>query len=356
MPLITSDWLPHQVREGRDAGVFPPRDEERIFGPNLPRALQSKPFPEVFGWLSPAQRKYARGLALTIWQRGAEDLDPAERRLCEGLGLLCLSTHTAVHHAMPLGKGGAQLILAPSRAHLWPFPPPSLRLQPAVLGGGLPLDELHAIDAWARRRLTPGEVGIVLSNVECWQHALEAGWEWTLILEDDAAVVPDLAGGALQLLALVPELVASATEADSEWQLLCLSPHGLEPFYELCEPEHIPSLLGARAPSWARRPKAFGDFGDFGWRRVGPTFHAFAWLYRAPLMQKLLAGWRTQSPPLNPLDVWVWEVMATNGVLDKALAPMKPLASTRDLPGGAASLRQQQGPATLRGQPLVLGS
>ena len=167
------------------------------------------------------------------------------------------------------------------------------------------------------------------------------------------AVVPNLAGGALQLLALVPELVASATEADSEWQLLCLSPHGLEPFYELCEPEHIPCLLGANAPSWARRPKVLGDS---GWRRVGPTFHAFAWLYRAPLMQKLLAGWRAQSPPLNPLDVWVWEVMATNGVLDKALAPIQPLASTRDLPGGAASLRQQQGAATLWGQSLVLGS
>ena len=353
MPLSASDWLPHQVREGRGAGVFPPRDEERIFGPNLPRALQSLPFPEVLGWLSPAQRQYARGLALTIWKYGAEDLDPAERRLCEGLGLLSLSTHTAPHHAMALSKGGAQLILAPSRAHLWPFPPPSLRLQPAVLVGGLPIDELHAIDAWARRRLTPGEVGIVLSNLECWQHALEAGWEWTLIIEDDVAVVPNLAGGALQLLALVPELVASATEADSEWQLLCLSPHGLEPFYELCEPEHIPCLLGANAPSWARRPKVLGDS---GWRRVGPTFHAFAWLYRAPLMQKLLAGWRAQSPPLNPLDVWVWEVMATNGVLDKALAPIQPLASTRDLPGGAASLRQQQGAATLWGQSLVLGS
>ena len=81
--------------------------------------------------------RYARGLALTIWQRGAEDLDASERRLCEGIELLCPGTHTAPHHAKPLGKGGAQLILAATRAHLWPFPPPTLRLQPAVMGGEL---------------------------------------------------------------------------------------------------------------------------------------------------------------------------------------------------------------------------
>jgi hypothetical protein len=31
-------------------------------------------------------------------------------------------------------------------------------------------------------------VGIVLSNVAAWEHALSAGWEWTLVLEDDAVV------------------------------------------------------------------------------------------------------------------------------------------------------------------------
>ena len=33
------------VRDGRDAGVYPPRDEERIFGQNLPQALMSEALP-----------------------------------------------------------------------------------------------------------------------------------------------------------------------------------------------------------------------------------------------------------------------------------------------------------------------
>lgn len=65
-----------EIRDGRDAGVFPPRDEERIFGQNLPQALMSKPFPEAFGWLAPEQKQLARGLALTIWKRGVEVREP----------------------------------------------------------------------------------------------------------------------------------------------------------------------------------------------------------------------------------------------------------------------------------------
>jgi len=304
----------------------------------LPHALMSKPFPESYDWLSPSQRQYACGLARTIWHRGAETLDDAERRLCEGLELLAMASHTARWHAKPLVAGGAQLVLSSARRHLWPFPPPTVRLQAAVMGAELAHDELYAINRWARRRLSPGEIGIVRSNVECWQHALESGWEWTLVLEDDAAI--GLPGGALQLMALLPQLVLAAQDVEPDWALLCLSPHGLEPFYDLCDPEHIPDLYGAQVPAWARRPKVLGQS---GWKRVGPTFHAFGWIYRAPLMEHLLSSWAAQSPPLNPIDVWVWEVMAAHGVLGKALAPLHPLVSTRDVPGGPGSLREQQG-------------
>lgn len=109
------------VRDGRDAGVYPPRDEEKIFGVNLPHALMSKPFPPTLSWLIPAQRQRARGLALTIWQRGAEDLDDEERRLCEGLALLALSDRACRWHTKPLGAGGAQLLLSPARQ----APPPA---------------------------------------------------------------------------------------------------------------------------------------------------------------------------------------------------------------------------------------
>ena len=126
----------------------------------------------------------------------------------------------------------------------------------------------------------------------------------------------------------------------SRAQLLCLTPWGLEPFYDLCEPEHIPNLYGGHASfPWLRKPKTLGDS---GWRRVGPTFHAFGWVYRAPLMRKLLAGLKEQRPPLNPLDVWVWEVMAEHEMLGCALGTKHPLVTTNDAPGGATSVREAQ--------------
>ena len=325
------------IRDGRDAGVFPPRDEERIFGQNLPLALMSRAFPERFGWLSAAQKQRARGLALTIWQRGVEDLDHGERRFCEGIELLSTSANTAPWHRGTLGAGGAQLILSHTRMHRWSFIPQTLRVQTAVMGGEMPAAQLEHINAHARRTLSPGEIGVVHSNLACWQHALESGWEWTLVLEDDCKVALD--GGPLQLLALLPELIASAAAQEEQWQLLCLSPHGIEPFYDMCDPEHIPNLHGDACPAWARKPRALGDS---GWQRVGPTFHAFGWVYRAPLMRKLVAGVSEQQPPLNPLDVWVWEVMAANEMLGCALALKQALVGTSETPGGAGSVREAQ--------------
>eukprot|EP00966_Prymnesium_polylepis_P012433 285418-Prymnesium_polylepis.2 len=66
-----------------------------------------------------------------------------------------------------------------------------------------------------------------------------------------------------------------------------------------------------------------------GWQRIGPTFHAFGWLYRAPLMQALLDAFDDGEPSLNPLDVWVWEVMAANDMLAHALAPTSVLVDAR---------------------------
>ena len=61
---------------------------------NVPPRRQ--PFPDRLAWLSADLKQRARGLALTIWQRGVEDLDHAERRLCEGLELLAMGTHSVV--------------------------------------------------------------------------------------------------------------------------------------------------------------------------------------------------------------------------------------------------------------------
>ena len=119
-----------------------------------------------------------------------------------------------------------------------------------------------------------------------------------------------------------------------------LSPVLLEPFYDLCEPDHIPSLYGDAVPAWARKPKLIGES---GWKRIGPTFHAFGWIYRAPLMRALVNAFdKLLVPKLNPIDVWVWEVLAEAQLLGKALAPKHPLVGTNDMPGGLTSLREAQ--------------
>ena len=124
-------------------------------------------------------------------------------------------------------------------------------------------------------------MGILHSYCKAWSEALEQGWEWCLVLEDDAACKLD--GGWLQLLALLPVIVDSAKQQDGGWQLISLAPVDCDDFYQVCDPEHIPSLIGEAAPAWARRPKLVGP--DTDWKKIGPTFHAFGWIFRAPLMQ-----------------------------------------------------------------------
>ena len=46
-------------------------------------------------------------------------------------------------------------------------------------------------------------------------------------------------------------------------------------------------------------------------------------------MRDLLGAWEAREPPLSPLGVWVWEVMAARGHLPHALAPIEPLVAAR---------------------------
>ena len=106
-----------------------------------------------------------------------------------------------------------------------------------------------------------------------------------MVLEDDA--VPLLDGGWLQLLALLPSLVESVALVDPEWRLISLAPVDSANFFAVCDPQDIPHLVGEAAPAWARRPTRIENT---DWRRIGPTFHAFGWIYRAPLMQAAVLG------------------------------------------------------------------
>lgn len=58
-----------------------------------------------------------------------------------------------------------------------------------------------------------------------------------------------------------------------------------------------------------------------------------------PLVEKLINAFDRHSPPLNPLGIWVWEVMAENDMLGKALAPSSHLVTDRSI----QSIKQRQG-------------
>ncbi len=49
--------------------------------------------------------------------------------------------------------------------------------------------------------LSPGEVGCFLSHRRCWQHIVDADWDYALIVEDDLALDPPLWQDALTLIA-----------------------------------------------------------------------------------------------------------------------------------------------------------
>lgn len=49
--------------------------------------------------------------------------------------------------------------------------------------------------------LSPGEVGCFLSHRRCWQHIVDAGWDYALIVEDDLALEAGPWGETLALLA-----------------------------------------------------------------------------------------------------------------------------------------------------------
>lgn len=329
---VRCEWRPRGARASHSP-VLPTLDVTTP-GASTPASPSFKP-KRILSWLTSQQRERADGLA----GRLDAPLTADEKRFCEGIGLLTPDRDAAWHRG-GLHSGGAQLIMSPSRRHLWPHVPLSLRLVGAVMGAKMSPHDLRDMQSWARRDMSPGEIGIVLSNGRAWEHAVSAGWDWTLVLEDDAAAANALKGGLSQLLALLPELIDSAKAQDAEWQLLALSPVGLEPFYGLCRPQDIPSLYHGSVPAGLRKPQALGDS---GWMRIGPTFHAFGWVYRRPLMVSLLSSLRRHQPLLNPLDVYVWEVMATHNLLGHALAPLRPLITTTSTPGGSDSLRAATG-------------
>ena len=207
----------------------------------------------------------------------------------------------------------------------------------------VPPAEAVALGARARRPLSGSELGLLSGGVAAWRLALREGWEWCLVLADGAT--PRHAATAPQLLAALPPLARAAAHHDAHWALLVLSPHTpLSPVdsaavLAACPPEAAPTLcgLGPGAPrSLLASPQPLGEAGGaggaLGWQRVGPTRDALGRVYSAALMRDLLSAWEAREPPLSPLGVWVWEVMAARGHLLHALAPVEPLVAARPCP------------------------
>ena len=69
--------------------------------------------------------------------------------------------------------------------------------------------------------------------------------------------------------------------------MLLLTPVDVTDFFSTCQPEHIPTLA-----TWkpADAPATWKPADAPGWRVAGPTCHAFAWVYRASLVRRLLTA------------------------------------------------------------------
>ena len=281
-------------------------------------------------------------------------LQPAEGRAFESRPwqLPPSETHEPWHegaHTCSVGSGGALLILSPPRTHLWTNLPSNLGVVQAVMGGKLPEATIDECNDCARRTLTRGEIGILHSNAAAWAKALEAGWEFALVLEDDANLGDEAPGGCSlpMLLSRLGALVDAATAHEPDWQLIVLSPVNTPyDFFkgtpDFCIPEILkPGSNAIRKPAFLPSPTPRGPVQlPPCWQQCPPTYHAFAWIYRAPLMAQLLDGFRRRQPPLEPLDIWVWELMAQQKVLSKAVCVEKPLVDWR--PRQLQSIKDQQ--------------
>ena len=319
-------------------------------------------------WLSDVQVEMARTLAaftlLCVLETGPRAdgalaaLSHAQTRLCVASGILLPSAmiangEAAPWRALPLNDGarrehpsslqhcgcaadgGALLILSAPRTHRWKALPASLGVIEAVMGGALPQAQIDQSNRAARRTLTRGEIGILHSNVRAWQRALDAGWEWALVLEDDATFVERGGGGSsggggsgggdgggthdalLRFLDRLPALVDAAGAHEPAWQMLVLSPVNTPyDFFRGTPAFCIPHILGSpqtiRTPEYmdARTPQRSAVRMPPCWQRCPPTYHAFGWVYRRQTMRLLVdefealkRGDGDTSPPLDPLDV-----------------------------------------------------
>lgn len=59
---------------------------------------------------------------------------------------------------------------------------------------------IDSVNPWWSRPLKWGEVGCTLSHLACWAHSLSSGSTYTVVLEDDAVLVPAFAGRLMSVL------------------------------------------------------------------------------------------------------------------------------------------------------------
>lgn len=121
---------------------------------------------------------------------------------------------------------------------------------------------------------------------------------------------------------------------DPQWQLLVLSSVDISDFFHSCKREHIPTLIDD--PTCPRHTVFLGES---GLRRIGPTFLTTAWVYRASFIRTLLNAFEVRFPPLNPVDVWAWEVLHEQRCLRHALAPAENLVVELEI----SSVKHSQG-------------
>ena len=167
----------------------------------------------------------------------------------------------------------------------------------------------------------------------------------------------------LAVLTRLPFIVEAASSHNHDWSILVLSPVNT-PFdffrntpafciplinaspqtikepTPLASPPSSPLPAAAQASTDATAASPVQLPRD-AWQRSPPTYHAFGWVYRRSLMRRLVDAFHARQPPLEPLDIWVWEVAAAHACLDGALCLSRPLVDAGKS-GGQHSIKDAQ--------------
>lgn len=262
-------------------------------------------------WLSGPQGNELKRLRRSQRNRRASN---ASQRLALAAGLLRHKDLLPGWDSALLGHGGAVGMVQDGEDVRW-WPKAARVL---MSSGSVGADRLRSAGAMEHsvRPLTATELTVLEDYRRAWLFANQSGWEWVMLIKGSF-----VRKQVIDMIFMAPAIVQAAAARDADWRLIVLSKVSTERFFRVCTPGHVTKLREATFPPF-RRPA--GTRG--GWDHVAPTLGLELAVYRRALYEAMLGALERLRPPLNPVDVWTWQVLQEEGGLAHALAPSRTAA------------------------------